>query len=533
MIIWEHFRPHARTERGGALGDDELRVAELLVTGALNPAIAQALDMSEHEVLGHLERIGEATGARTRHTRAHSLLTAGLVAPPPRPGPAPVLSETEHLLLIALAISETWERTAEAAQLNLSTIKPATRALTARVGADNRTHLIGLAHAWHLFDLPTTPATPARPLQQERPVTHTTRPRTCGARVPMNDRWQGIVENVAAGHAGPIRLSLSCALAEHPGSLPHHALTMDLPDRAAVWARWAHPDDMRWQVRPTCPATTGCHLPSGHPLACTAEIDPVPRDDPGRLPRIRTAIDELARAPDDRDHDDTLATVLLLLDELHARRLWAHLPACDQAAAYMLLTSEEPPGRNDSLTFAIGDLVALVDLAEAPGDRRLPGGRDAARLHSVWRTLPPAWQDAVLTHDVSPSPPGPAGSGSGPGLARILADAAARAAASPGRTGPGIRIPAADPVAAAHRARLGTETRQRMDRLPPGWQVHVFRLGAAGMPVHRAVTRAVITLNVLPRYGIRRPEPGLPDTSRPADEPAAWTAGPWPKWSPL
>lgn len=133
------------------LSTDELRVAQQLVAGALNPAIAQKLGMSEAEVTGHLDRIGKLTWARTRHTRAHSVLAAGLVPPPLVRAPAPDLSEAEQLLLLALAVCETWEGTAAAAGLDLRTVKPAMRALLARTGADSRTHLVGLAHGWNLL----------------------------------------------------------------------------------------------------------------------------------------------------------------------------------------------------------------------------------------------------------------------------------------------------------------------------------------------------------------------------------------------
>ncbi|GGY13619.1 MULTISPECIES: helix-turn-helix domain-containing protein [Streptomyces] len=139
----------------GPLSADELRVAGLLVTGALNPAIAHELGMSEEDVRRHLDRIGQETGARTRHTRANCVLAAGLVPPPPVTGPAPTLSAPERLLLVGLATCETWERTAVVANLDLRTVKPATQSLLRRVGAAHRTHLVGLAYGWKLIGAST------------------------------------------------------------------------------------------------------------------------------------------------------------------------------------------------------------------------------------------------------------------------------------------------------------------------------------------------------------------------------------------
>ncbi|MFF3697282.1 helix-turn-helix transcriptional regulator [Streptomyces sp. NPDC002221] len=133
---------------------DALRVAEELVTGALNPAIADMLGMSLAEVTGHLDRIGQLTCARARHTRAHQLLASGLVAPPPASRPLPVFSSAEKRLLSTLRSCELWQSIATSAGLSLSSVKPAMQSLIFRAGADNRTHLVGLAHAWDLFDHP-------------------------------------------------------------------------------------------------------------------------------------------------------------------------------------------------------------------------------------------------------------------------------------------------------------------------------------------------------------------------------------------
>ncbi|MEU6055847.1 hypothetical protein ABZ829_36140 [Streptomyces xanthochromogenes] len=136
------------------LCSDALRVAEELVTGALNPAIADMLGMSVADVSGHLDRIGQLTCARARHTRAHQLLASGLVAPPPTSRPLPVFSSAEKRLLSTLRSCEMWQSIATSAGLSLSSVKPAMQSLIFRAGADNRTHLVGLAHAWDLFDHP-------------------------------------------------------------------------------------------------------------------------------------------------------------------------------------------------------------------------------------------------------------------------------------------------------------------------------------------------------------------------------------------
>ncbi|MEU0215045.1 LuxR C-terminal-related transcriptional regulator [Streptomyces sp. NPDC006265] len=132
----------------------EKRVAALLVTGASNLQGAQSLGMSTSTYAGHLGSISrkfQITSRVGRPARAHAVLASGQVAPPPAPAQAPEFTLGERRLLRALAEHPETHDIARAARVPEAEVRPWIRALVAKAGADNDTHLVGLGHAWGLL----------------------------------------------------------------------------------------------------------------------------------------------------------------------------------------------------------------------------------------------------------------------------------------------------------------------------------------------------------------------------------------------
>ncbi|MFI0220465.1 LuxR C-terminal-related transcriptional regulator [Streptomyces lydicus] len=129
----------------------EQRVGEQLVTGRSNVQAAGELSMSPGTFSRHLGNIGRKFHITARHARAHAVLTSGQVAPPAAPEPAPVLTGTERQLLRAFAEHSDIDDIARAAGIAKADVRPLIKKLVDKAGADNNTHLIGLAHAWGLL----------------------------------------------------------------------------------------------------------------------------------------------------------------------------------------------------------------------------------------------------------------------------------------------------------------------------------------------------------------------------------------------
>lgn len=132
----------------------EKRVAKVLVTGASNIQGAQDLGMSTSTYVGHLGNIGrkfQITSRTGRPARAHAVLASGQVDPPPVHAPVPEFTLGERRLLRALAEHPETYDIARAARVPEAEVRPWIKALVAKAGADNDTHLVGLGHAWGLL----------------------------------------------------------------------------------------------------------------------------------------------------------------------------------------------------------------------------------------------------------------------------------------------------------------------------------------------------------------------------------------------
>jgi DNA-binding CsgD family transcriptional regulator len=132
----------------------EKRVAERLVAGASNIQGAQELGMSTTTFAGHVASIGrkfQITSRSGRAARAHAVLASKQIAPPSAPAQAPRLTAADLRLLRAIAKYPETPDIALAAGIAQADVRSQIKNLVAEVGADNETHLIGLAHAWGLL----------------------------------------------------------------------------------------------------------------------------------------------------------------------------------------------------------------------------------------------------------------------------------------------------------------------------------------------------------------------------------------------
>lgn len=132
----------------------EKRVAECLVAGASNSQGAQELGMSTGTFARHVVSIGrkfQITSRGGRAARAHAVLESKQVAPPPAPATVPRLTAADLRLLRAFAKYSETPDIARAAGIAQAEVRPQIRKLVAETGADNETHLVGLAHAWELL----------------------------------------------------------------------------------------------------------------------------------------------------------------------------------------------------------------------------------------------------------------------------------------------------------------------------------------------------------------------------------------------
>ncbi|MCZ1021338.1 LuxR C-terminal-related transcriptional regulator [Streptomyces noursei] len=129
----------------------EKRVSEYLVAGHSNEEAARELGMNPGTYSGHLGNIGRKFHVTARPARAHAVLASGQVEPPPAPEAAPHLTDDERRLLRAVAEHSTTHDIARAAYVAQADVRLLIKNLVDKTGADNDTHLIGLAHAWGLL----------------------------------------------------------------------------------------------------------------------------------------------------------------------------------------------------------------------------------------------------------------------------------------------------------------------------------------------------------------------------------------------
>lgn len=145
----------------------EMRVAEQLVTGQSNDQAAEALGMQPGTFRRHLTRIGWKLQATSRPARAHAVLNSGQIDPPITSLERPSLCEDDLLLLKAVAEHSENQDIARTARIHRTEVRAKLAGLVKKTGADNATHLVGLAHAWGILgdtsnSQPAPTAEPAR-----------------------------------------------------------------------------------------------------------------------------------------------------------------------------------------------------------------------------------------------------------------------------------------------------------------------------------------------------------------------------------
>ncbi|MFD9052747.1 LuxR C-terminal-related transcriptional regulator [Streptomyces zaomyceticus] len=132
------------------------RVGAHLVCGLTNSEIADKEQLADDTVKSYIREMRQSLHCPPRASRAvlaHALLSHKQVPPPPLPHLRLPFEPDEHdqRLLRANADHTRPADVARAARVPASQLRARTDDLVRRAGADNTTHLIGLAHAWDLF----------------------------------------------------------------------------------------------------------------------------------------------------------------------------------------------------------------------------------------------------------------------------------------------------------------------------------------------------------------------------------------------
>lgn len=128
-----------------------------LVRGLTNSEIADKEQLADETVKSYIREMRQNLHCPPRASRAvlaHALLSHKQVPPPPHRRPPFEPDEDDQRLLRAYADHTRPADIARAALLPASRLRARTDDLVRRAGADNATHLIGLAHAWDLFSDP-------------------------------------------------------------------------------------------------------------------------------------------------------------------------------------------------------------------------------------------------------------------------------------------------------------------------------------------------------------------------------------------
>lgn len=132
------------------------RVAAHLVCGLTNSEIASEEQMAHDTVTSHIRGMRQSLHCPPRATRAvlaHALLSHKQVPPPP----LPLLrrpfepDQDDQRLIRANAEHSRAADVARAARVPASELRARTDTLSRRAGANNATHLVGLAHTRGLF----------------------------------------------------------------------------------------------------------------------------------------------------------------------------------------------------------------------------------------------------------------------------------------------------------------------------------------------------------------------------------------------
>lgn len=338
-----------------------------------------------------------------------------------------------------------------------------------------------------------------------QPAPTRTRPRTCGARIPVTAALKARVHAKRGSVPGMARASIVCGLGEH-GIDGHWGIVRDLaaPQGGAVWATWMEGDVPYCLSQDVCPQIgrtrrRTCALFRDHPGVCSFALDVALAEDPGRAGRIETALKVLSvgeshdqQTLSDAAHDATLLT----WDELRAG-VWRFLPAGDQAAVYRLVsrTDSVRTMKPDAVVAHAGDVTEVTRLWSTSSPCRLPRGEIAESHLTVFEGLPTRWQAWVLGGQRL----------SDRDTARIPFDEALSAAV---RQFDGRHMP---PPARRNweigwdrkdDREIGARVADRLTRLPLGWRVDALRRIAAGTDAVSAVSDAAMAINIIPVYGL-------------------------------
>ncbi|MEU5193686.1 hypothetical protein AB0G86_06430 [Streptomyces scabiei] len=354
-----------------------------------------------------------------------------------------------------------------------------------------------------------------------------TRPRTCGARIPLAKDLMVHAYAEGRGVGGMVRGSLLCEVAEHDDDR-HWGIARELaePHGGAVWATWLDGEAPRCLTRTDCPQPgTGsedkCALFAGHPGVCSHLLDQALRTDPSRVERIDAALAIMATS--DRYEIHTVHTAahdaaLLAWDELRARRLWVSMPDCDQAAVHRLVSRAGSVRARDPHAVAgfAREALEVTSLWQASDTGRLPCGKIATSHLKILDSLTPEWQAVVLGNQRPPKSWSPHASTSRTPLAEALDHACQEAA--DGQEPPLASDSWAAPWDHKEDRVRGARVAERLTQLPHGWRVDVIRRIGSGTESLAAVSDAMMAINILRAFGLRlawnsvRPASSLPDS---------------------
>lgn len=343
---------------------------------------------------------------------------------------------------------------------------------------------------------------------------------TCGMRIPITDPIRSAAYACAAGKPGILRASLVCVRPAHDETGEHLALARSIPSDhggGAVWARWHTSSPAPSFTHGShCPLATDdetlCALFEGHPGLCAFSRAEIFQHLPGRREEILAHLQVLGQP-----EASTAMTLqgaaawagLLLWDEVRARRVWAQLPAWDQAAVHWLLVRANSPDAHDPQSSGLlADAAYVADLCGISTGIQRPGvtGPQAAALLTELRALPQPWQITVLAGQRTAPQQQEAGFLQAPPaptprrpLREAIQDAADRAARGESAPEPTPQQTWSTPQEARDDA---DRLFKQLGALPDGWQVEVIRKTTGDMDILAALLPATTGINVLTNHGV-------------------------------
>ena len=128
------------------------RVAERIAAGQSNREAAAALGMRTGTLSRHVTSIGYRFSVSSRPAKVHVAIDSGQIQAPACPGEAPDFTEADLSLLRAVAVHSEIEQIAASARISPPAVKSRLQDLVKKAAARNSAHLVGLGHAWGLFE---------------------------------------------------------------------------------------------------------------------------------------------------------------------------------------------------------------------------------------------------------------------------------------------------------------------------------------------------------------------------------------------